>query len=282
MKKLLCVFCVLFLLPVVTLADDHAHHHHDMPAMTAADAAPAEAGDTVPLPTADALAAAFPDLHGMDMRDHMSDNATFWKVQLDQLEMQDTDAHTALAWSGKAWWGKDFDKLWLHSEGERAGGRTGELEHQLLWGHAISPWWETLLGLRQDGGEGPARTWAAVGVQGLAPYFFELAATAFVGKEGRTAFRLEAEYEWLLTNRLILQPAVELNAYGKDDAEAGKWRGLSDLSAGLRLRYEFWREFAPYVGVEWSHQLGRTADHSREAGGDVSDTRAVAGLRIWF
>jgi copper resistance protein B len=127
-----------------------------------------------------------------------------------------------------------------------------------------------------------SQDFAAIGVMGLAPYKFEVAATAYVGSSGQTAARVEAEYETLLTNRLVLQPLVELNFYGKDDPGRGIGSGLSTVEAGLRLRYEFTRRFAPYIGVVRERTFGATADFRRADGQDIDDTRLVAGLRIWF
>ena len=146
----------------------------------------------------------------------------------------------------------------------------------------MAAYWDTQLGVRHDGGEGPSRSWLAFGVQGLAPYWFEVDAAVYVGDAGRTALRLEAEYELLLTQKLILQPRVEANLYGKRDAERGLGAGLSDLTAGVRLRYEIRREFAPYVGIEWAGKFGRTADYAQAAGEDAKETRFVAGLRFWY
>jgi copper resistance protein B len=137
-------------------------------------------------------------------------------------------------------------------------------------------------GVRHDFGAGPSRTWAAFGVQGLAPYWFEVEATVYVGDAGRSAARLVGEYELLLTQRWILQPKMELNLYGKQDAQNQVGSGLSDIQAGLRLRYEIRREFAPFVGVVWSRRFGGSADFLRDAGEDVSDVQFVAGLRAWF
>ena len=153
---------------------------------------------------------------------------------------------------------------------------------QLLYGHAFAPWWELVVGVRRDFGPGPSRDWAAFGIQGLAPYRLDVEATAYLGESGRTALRLEAEYELLLTNRLVLQPLVQLDLYGKEDPATGTGSGLSEMEAGLRLRYEIRREFAPYVGVAWQRRFGDTADLARAAGEEVEDTRLVAGLRVWF
>jgi len=151
-----------------------------------------------------------------------------------------------------------------------------------LWDHIATPWWSTRLGVRSDSGEGPARNWIAFGVAGLAPGFVGLEATAYVGDGGRTALRLSTEYDLLLTQRLVLQPQLELNAYGKDDPERLVGAGLSDLEVGLRLRYEFRREIAPYLGVSWSYQFGETADLAEAAGEDPDEFSFIAGVRIWF
>ena len=146
----------------------------------------------------------------------------------------------------------------------------------------MSRWWSFQGGVRQDFGAGPSRTWASVGVQGLAPYFFEIDAALYVGEGSRTAARLSAEYEMLITQRLVLQPELEFNLYGKDDTRNSIESGLSDVELGLRLRYEIRRELAPYVGVHWERKLGDTADLLRDAGDDVSDLTLVVGLRAWF
>ncbi len=152
----------------------------------------------------------------------------------------------------------------------------------MLWGHAIAAYWDTQLGVRYDSGEGPNRSWLAFGVQGLAPYSFEVEATAYLGDSGRSALRLDASYELLITQKLILQPRIEANIYGKRDPDRRLGSGLSDVSAALRLRYEFRRELAPYIGIEWVRKYGETGDLTRAAGEDANDTRFVAGLRFWF
>jgi len=238
----------------------------------------------LPAPTAEERAAAFPDLHGMDMRDHMDDDPLIGMLQFDQLEWQDPadSGDAGLAWNLRGWLGGVSDRAWLRSEGERSGGRTEDGDVELLWGHATGPWWDRMLGLRHDFGEGQPRDWLAVGIQGLAPYKFEVAATAYLGESGRLAARAEAEYELLLTNRLILQPKAEVDLYSKDDPENCIGRGLSSAEFGLRLRYEFRREFAPYFGYVWTRRFGDTADQAEAAGGERSEGRWVAGLRFWF
>ena len=203
-------------------------------------------------------------------------------VIVDQLEMFSGDGSHGQSIDAQAWYGGDIDKLWLKLDGERSDGRLGATRMEALWNHAISAYWGTQAGVRHDLGDGPSRDWVAFGVQGLAPYWFDVEATAYVGGSGRTALRLEAEYELLLTQRLILQPDVEVNFYGKNDPARGIGSGLSDIDFGLRLRYEFTRKFAPYIGVSWSRKFGRTADFVRSEGNGAEDTQLVVGLRFWF
>lgn len=209
----------------------------------------------------------------------MDDRGRYGLFALDRLEYAEGGA---AAWSAQAWYGGDVDRIVLRSEGEHVDGGIAHADVELLWGHAIAPFWDSRIGLRKDFGKGPDRSWAAFGVQGLAPYWFEVSATAYIGEQGRTALRVEADYDMLLTQRLVLQPRVEFNAYGKDDPAAGTGSGLSDASLGLRLRYEVRREFAPYVGVEWSRLFGGSAELAREDGHDASALQWVAGVRLWF
>jgi len=212
----------------------------------------------------------------------MDDTARISKVLFDQLEWRNAAEGSALDWDAEGWYGGDTDKVGLRTEGERVAGTTQNARADLLWDHTFARWWSVQAGGRQDFGAGPARTWAAVGVQGLAPYWFNTEATFYVGEQGRTAMRLKSEYELLLTQRLILQPEGEANLYGKSDPARQLGSGLSDLELGLRLRYEVRREFAPYIGVVWARQFGGTADRVREAGGNPSDVQFVAGVRAWF
>ncbi len=212
----------------------------------------------------------------------MADEHNFGALLIDRLERVYTDNGDTTAYDAQAWFGRDYDRLVLKAEGDIARGRLQEARTEALWGHAVATFWDTQLGARYDSGVGPDRGWLAFGIQGLAPYWFNVDATAYAGNSGRTALRLGAEYELLLTQKLILQPRVEMNLYGKRDAAREIGRGLSDATAGLRLRYEFTRQIAPYVGVEWARKFGDTADFVRAAGEDTQNTRLVAGLRFWF
>ena len=217
-----------------------------------------------------------------DARAAVSDDPLLVLAILNQLEMRDTGGDNTLSWDGQGWIGKDLRKLWIKTEGERTGGITDDVELQFLYSKAIARYWDFQLGVRHDFEPSPSRSWAVVGVQGLAPYFFETDAAFFVGDSGRTALRLETEYDLLFTQRLILTPEIEVNFYGQNDADIGIGSGLSDLELGLRLRYEIRREFAPYIGVNWSKLFGNTADFARVAGESTSEVQLVIGLRAWF
>ena len=270
---------------------DHSAMGHDMGTMPSEPAQPmdhsAMAGMTIaptepitpiPIVTDADRAAAFPDLQRH--MEHAPEVNSY--VLFNRLEAWDTDHGTGQAWKGQAWIGTDLNRVWLRSEGERVGGRTESADVELLYGRSIARWWDVVAGIRHDFKPGASQDFAAIGVIGLAPYKFEVEATAYIGQSGQTAARFEAEYETLLTNRLILQPLVEVNLFGQNDERRGIGSGLSTVEAGLRLRYEFTRKFAPYIGVVRERAFGGTADFRRAEGEDIDDTRFVAGLRIWF
>jgi copper resistance protein B len=270
-------------------AMDHAAMGHDVPQEAPATMDHAAMGHEMPR-TADQPVTPIPELTDADRAaavrpagGHvMDDNGMQRFVLIDRLEAFDANEGDGVEWDAQAWFGTDLNKLWLRSEGERTGGGTEAADLEVLYGRAFARWWDVVAGVRHDFKPGAPQDFAAIGVMGLAPYKFEVEATAYIGQSGQTAARFEAEYETLLTNRLILQPQVELNFYGRNDERRGIGSGLSTAEAGLRLRYEVTRQFAPYVGVvrEWS--FGRTADFRRDEGEDINDTRIVAGVRIWF
>lgn len=221
----------------------------------------------------------YTDMPGMAMSDHEKEGM----LLLDQFEYaHDNRGNNAAFFDGEFLYGEDYNKLWLKAEGEYAHGKLEDLRTEALWNHAFGTYWGTQVGVREDFGEGPNRTWAAFGVEGLAPYWFDTEATLYAGQNGRTAARVQFEYEELLTQKLILQPKFEVNLYGKDDPQRGIGSGLSDAELGLRLRYEIKREFAPYIGVVWRQRFGRTADLYRAQGEPASDLQIVVGLHIWF
>ncbi len=217
-----------------------------------------------------------------DARAEMDDDPLLITVILDQMEARDAGGDNTLSWDGEGWLGKDLKKIWFKTDGERTAGDTGEAELQLLYSKAIAGYWDIQLGVRHDFEPSPSRSWAVLGFKGLAPYFFDIDAAAFIGESGRVALRFEAEYELLLTQRLILTPDIEINLHGQNDPEVGIGSGLSDIETGLRLRYEIRRQFAPYIGVNWTKLFGNTADFTNIAGRDTSEAQLVIGLRAWF
>ena len=213
---------------------------------------------------------------------HMHGSAPAGMLLVDQLEAFHGRDGNGQSWEAEGWYGSDRDKLWLRSEGERSGGRLEDGEVEALWNHAVAAFWSTQLGVRHDFGAGPQREWTAFGVQGLAPYWFEVEATAYAGPSGRTAARLRVDYELLFSQRLILQPELEANLHGRSDPARRIGSGLADAKLGLRLRYEIRREFAPYIGVVWTRRFGATADFARADHQAALDRQWVAGVRIWF
>jgi len=260
-------------------AHDADAHESSAPARGAVDTRPPP-GHVAPPPPAvpmhDMAPAEMVEVMGMD------DRARWSRVVLDRLERVDTGSGNALAWSLRADYGGDVDRVQLRSEGERSEGRVQHGDVELLWSHAVAPFWNSAIGVRRDVGSGVDRDWVAFGVHGLAPYWFEVSATAYVGGDGRTALRVEAEYEALLTQRWVLQPRLEVDAYGKDDPAARTGSGLADAAVGLRLRYEVTRGFAPYAGVEWARRFGRSATYARAHGDEPDDVRWVVGVRLAF
>ncbi len=254
--------------------DEHSHHAHHSDERTESERA-----HIPPDPPQHAMG----DMSEEEMAAlmNMDDNAPFGMVAFDQFEWRENNGRDALFWDGRAWYGNDYDKALLKTEGERiAGDYEGSAE--LLWDRVVSRWWSFQAGISHDFAAGPSRTWAAFGVQGLAPYWFEIEALAYVGEQGRTAASFSAEYEMFLTQRLVLQPKLEFKLYGKDDPANGIGSGFSDAEAGLRLRYEFRREFAPYVGAVWARKFGETADLARQHGDEPDELQFVAGVRVWF
>ena len=200
-------------------------------------------------------------------------------VVFDELELYESDD---LRWDASAWLGYSFNRLTVRTQGERNDGDTERAELQLLWTHAFARWWDAVAGARADFEPGASRNWAAFGVQGLAPYRLALEATAFVGESGDTAARFEAERDFLVARRVILQPQLELNWYGQTDRERRVGSGLASIEAGVRVRFELRREVAPYIGLVRERFVGTTADFARAAGRDADDSSVVAGIRLRF
>jgi copper resistance protein B len=188
----------------------------------------------------------------------------------------------ALVWDGEAWTGTDTNRLWLKSEGELADGEVKDSQHEILYDRPISTYFDLQAGLRYDLDSRSGRGWAALGVEGLAPYFFHVFATAYASDRGHFAARLSGTYDLLITQRLILQPDIELNFYSKDDPKRLIGSGLAQLDLGFRLRYEIVRKFAPYVGLTYEKKAGGTGTFAAAAGEKTDALRVAIGVRSWF
>jgi len=264
-------------------AMDHGAMDHgalDMPAIPQGPP-PASAGSGPPR-AADAIWGADAMRASRDaLRAENGGMNVFW-LQADRAEYRAREGGDEYLWDVQGYYGGDLNKFWFKSEGEGTFGESPEsAEIQGLWSHAIGPWWDLQAGVRQDL-TGPERTHAIVGVQGLAPYMFEVDAAAFLSTKGDLTARVEAELDQRITQRLILQPRVEVNLSAQDIPELRVGAGLDSVELGLRLRYEFAREFAPYVGIEQEWKVGQSADYASLAGEDPSVTNYVVGVRFWF
>lgn len=210
------------------------------------------------------------------------DHMIYSHALLDEFEARADGQGGQFRYDGQAWVGTDYDKLWLKSEGTvDTDGRFGGGDHEVLYDRAVSRYFDVQSGVRVDLDDGPGRVWGAVGVEGLALYFFQIEATAYFSDRG-AAGRVRGSYDLLLTNRLILQPQVEMNFYSANDRARGDGRGLSDLDAGLRLRYEWHRKIAPYLGVTYTSSFDQAASMARVRGGRVHGLNVTAGIRLWF
>lgn len=270
-------------------ADPHAGHAMDAPGEAAqASGTDLPAGNaTAPAPEPGRAADRFWGAEAMarSERDVRREHGggTFRQVMIDQAELRIQSGDEGYRWDGEAWFGGDINRLWLKAEGE---GRFGEgiesAEVQALYSRAIDPYWNLQAGIRQDLGPGPQRTYAALGFEGLAPYWFEVEGTVFLSDRGDLLGRAEASYDQRITQDLVVQPRVELDLAAQDMPANGIGSGLSSAELGLRLRYERKREFAPYVGVSWERSFGRTADYARARGEGTGGFSLVLGVRAWF
>lgn len=204
-------------------------------------------------------------------------------VLADRLEAAFADGDAGYTWDAQGWYGGDIHKLWLKSEGAGEGGDGADsAEIQALYSRAISPFFDAQVGIRHDVRPEPDRSYLVAGMQGLLPYVFELDAALFLSDEGDLSGRVESEYDLQITQRLILQPRLEIDFAAQEVPELGIGTGLGSFEAGLRLRFELRREIAPYFGIAWERKLGDTAVFARAAGEQRSNVYLVLGARSWF
>lgn len=207
----------------------------------------------------------------------------YGQVLVDEFEYRWKDGQDVTAWDAQAWYGGDYEKVWLKTEGNfRSPQRVNDAEAQLLYSRLIGYYWDLQAGVRHDFRPNPSRSYGVIGIQGLAPGFFEVDTSGFVSQDGDLSARLKASYDLLITQRLILQPKLQINAAAQDVPELHTAAGLNSIELGLRLRYELAREFAPYVGINWTRNLGETAQLVRRTGDDPNEFAGLVGVRFWF
>ncbi len=214
--------------------------------------------------------------------DLLMDNKTQYFFMTDRLEFYNIDGNPILL-DAQGFVGKDLWKVWFEAEGEALTTETeGEMELEALYGQAISAYFDVRAGIRYDiaynANDTRSRGFAVLGIQGLAPYLFEVDANLFVSEAGNISAEIEAEYDFPITQRLWGQPRVATGLAVQDVPEWGVGSGFNDVQLGFRMRYEIEREFAPYIGISWNRKLGKTADFVE----DASTFGLVAGLRMWF
>jgi copper resistance protein B len=212
----------------------------------------------------------------------------FGLLLLDQLEYRLGQGDDQFRWDAEGWYGGDFNRFWFKTEGEQTvqGPSAGRAEIHGYYSRLIAPFWDAQIGLRYDQlwepGNDPSRFFAAIGVQGFAPYRFEVTPALFISEEGDFSARLTTSKEYRITQRLVAQGRFETEIAAQDVPKFGVGEGFNSVELGLRLRYEIRREFAPYIGVSWERKLGQTADFARQAGENPDVLHFVVGLRLWF
>ncbi|HEY9035173.1 MAG TPA: copper resistance protein B [Pseudomonadales bacterium] len=221
---------------------------------------------------------ALPGVHPMPM----ADEQLFWAVSVDRLEYANGDGNSFATYDTTAWIGNSYDRMVFSAEGDVDAGNVIDSQTQLVWSHAISSFWDVQLGASNSNGDVPDRNWLVLGVEGQTPYWIDVEVTTYWGENGRAWLQLQAEYDLSITQQWALQPRMEVDFFGQNDPSIVIGSGLSTVTAGLRLRYEFSSQFAPYVGVEWVGFYGNTADYVRANGDDARETQWVAGVRFWF
>ena len=217
------------------------------------------------------------------------DDQSFTFVRAEQLEYRVRDGGSDVArWEGEGWYGSDYQKVWIKAEGEQTvqDASEGDIELQALYSQVVAPFWDIQIGARYDSlwgdRSGRGRWFGVVGVEGFAPYEFDVETALFVSEEADVSARLTTSTDLLITQRLILQPRFEAQVAAQEVPEFQVGQGLNYVELGLRLRFEFKRELAPYLGVNWIRSVGETEDLVRRAGGDASDLAFVLGLSLWF
>jgi copper resistance protein B len=283
MKKTWLMILVLVLLPVSGFADQETHRNsgdHKFPADYEQVETNPKVGEGISKYADDAQSGPQRNFGVQPVHD----NEVFAVFHGDRLEYQSGEGDEIFLWDVQAWVGTDYNKLWFKSEGTWLidEDEFEEAETELFYSRNIATFWDLQIGVRHDFKPDPARTFAALGIEGLAPYWFEVEATAYISEDGDLSAAFEAEYDLLLSQRLILQPRFETSVALQEVEKYSVGKGINDIEFGARLRYEIFREFAPYIGISWHRKIGETADFVREEGGNVDVLSFAAGIKLWF
>ena len=198
-----------------------------------------------------------------------------------QIDGADNRAGGLVTWEGQGWYGGDTDKLVLRTRGDMQNGHVESSELWGLWSHMISDFWDIQAGVRQDFDPRPTSA-LAVGLQGMLPQFIEADAHAFLSTRGDFSLRLEQTIDLHMTQRLILQPHVQMDIYASDVPELDIGSGISRIETGLQLRYEIKREVAPYLDLVYETATGNTAHIKRANGDKAGELTLRAGIRFAF
>lgn len=279
-------------MPAAACSPEHAAMGHCTPPASDDSAAPTGTDQPAgtappPAPPTTLAAARFYDPATMATANRMMRDEhggmRFSQILFNLAEVQVRNGRDGYRWDGAGWFGGDIDRLVVKTEGEGGlGDRVEAAEVQALYSRALDPYWNLQAGVRQDLGAGAKRTYAALGVEGLAPYWFDVEGTVFLSDKGDVLARAEAWYDQRITQRAILQPRVELNLAAQDMPGSRIGAGLSTAELGVRLRYEIRREFAPYVGLSWERRYGATARYARSDGDRTGGVSLALGVRAWF
>ena len=195
---------------------------------------------------------------------------------MERLELLNNNKNTRV-WDGSLYIGYDMDKLYFYSAGEATSKGLERSQNDFVYSHAIAPFWDIQIGMGYDKNTNASKTWGEIAVSGLAPYWFKTRISLLLSNNGNTGLRFNTSYDALLTQKLILTPLLEADFYTQDDSIMQTGSGLSSVEAGLRLRYEIKREFAPYIGLTWTKTFGTTRQYN-----PVDNANVVMGIRFWF
>lgn len=224
----------------------------------------------------------------------MMSSANFWSIDAEQLELaqDERSQQNSGQYELKLWYGNDYNRLYLNSSGEVAENDLEQASTSLMWWRPFSAYWNTTVGLKhdyqrqdetaQDTDLKSGQTWLGAGITGLAPYWFEVEANLYGSTGGHSQLELKTSYDLNITQKWVLQPEVELRAYGKTSTEHRYGTGLAEVNTAARLRYEITPQFAPYIGFERERFVGKTARLYKNSEGDSSSSKILLGLRFWY